>query len=167
MKTTWPHAPQDLLGGKRAYIVTARTYRKEHLFTDGPKLEALHNGLLKNAAKYSWRLQAWAVFSNHYHLGFLHHGKGRFSRITPSLPRRISQTKCQLAQQRRLQERTQSLAQLLGQTQSSPSLKSYYARLNYVHQNAVHHGLVKVLADYPIAAPAGSRKPLREHRYRI
>ena len=32
--------------------------------------------------------------------------------------------------------------------------KSYFARLNYTHHNAVHHGLVKVAADYPWCSAA-------------
>ena len=32
--------------------------------------------------------------------------------------------------------------------------RSYLARLNYVHQNAVHHGVVKVASDYPWCSAA-------------
>src|SRR5207253_2230626 len=32
-----------------------------------PALDILHTGLLKVAQDFSWQLEAWAVFSNHYH----------------------------------------------------------------------------------------------------
>ena len=38
-----------------------------HYFEGKPRLEVLHRGLLQVAAEFSWRLEAWAVFSNHYH----------------------------------------------------------------------------------------------------
>ena len=35
--------------------------------------------------------------------------------------------------------------------------KSYFARLNYVHQNPVKHGLVRVANQYPWCPQRGSR----------
>ncbi|MFK7911780.1 MAG: transposase [Akkermansiaceae bacterium] len=63
----WPHAPEHRLGGHGAFMVTAGTYEKAHLFDTDHKLDSLCGGLHKYAQKYQWRLQAWAVFSNHYH----------------------------------------------------------------------------------------------------
>jgi REP element-mobilizing transposase RayT len=31
------------------------------------RLAVLHRGVLKVTAEFGWRLEAWAVFSNHYH----------------------------------------------------------------------------------------------------
>jgi len=63
----WPHAPLHRLTEKGTYMVTAGTYRKDHFFSGDDRLKALDGGLLKYAAIYEWRLEAWAVFSNHYH----------------------------------------------------------------------------------------------------
>ena len=65
--STWPHAPEHRLGEAGAYIVTAATYRKAMLFEDGPRLRMLHRALLTLAGEHGLRLQAWAVFPNHYH----------------------------------------------------------------------------------------------------
>jgi REP-associated tyrosine transposase len=48
-------------------MVTAGTYKKEHLFRGPKRLDVLHRGLLAVAQEFGWQLEAWAVFSNHYH----------------------------------------------------------------------------------------------------
>jgi putative transposase len=63
----WPHAPIHQLDERGAYIVTAGTYLKHNLFAGAERLTLLHGTLLELAPRYGWRLQAWAVFSNHYH----------------------------------------------------------------------------------------------------
>src|SRR5437867_3071080 len=63
----WPHAPVHRMDSRGIYMVTAATLHKEHLFSGKEKLTLLENGLLSLAKQYSWQLQAWAVFSNHYH----------------------------------------------------------------------------------------------------
>ena len=144
--THWPHAPLHQLAESGTFMVTAGTYQKEHFFTTSEKLKALHDGLLRYASKYAWRLEAWAVFSNHYH--FVGHSPEE-SEDASSLSRFFSHfhSRC---------------AAWLNQIDESPERKvwhnffetrlthhrSYLARLNYVHQNAVHHGLVKVANQY-------------------
>ena len=49
------------------YFVTAGTLKKEHLFKTPDRLSLLQDALFALAAKYEWQLEAWAVFSNHYH----------------------------------------------------------------------------------------------------
>src|SRR5213083_2307083 len=63
----WPHAPTHQLSVRGTYFVTAGTYLKAHHFRGAERLGVLHRGLLTVARDYGWRLEAWAVFSNHYH----------------------------------------------------------------------------------------------------
>src|SRR6478672_723941 len=63
----WPHAPIHQLSEAGAYMVTAGTYQKLHRFAGAQRLDLLHDALLSLARQYGWHLQAWAVFSNHYH----------------------------------------------------------------------------------------------------
>jgi putative transposase len=63
----WPHGPAHWLGEGGVYMVTAGTYGKEPLFHSSERLNYLTNALMTLAGEYGWRLQAWAVFSNHYH----------------------------------------------------------------------------------------------------
>ena len=50
------------------YFVTAGTLHKGHLFHDVARLDLLEFKLLSLAEKYHGQLEAWACFSNHYHL---------------------------------------------------------------------------------------------------
>ncbi len=65
--TPWPHAPKHQLSENGAYFVTAGTYLKAHHFRTPQRLEVLERGLLTVTRDFSWELEAWAVFSNHYH----------------------------------------------------------------------------------------------------
>jgi len=47
--------------------VTAGTYQKVAHFNTAERLDYVHENLLALAARYEWRLQAWAVMHNHYH----------------------------------------------------------------------------------------------------
>src|ERR1043166_8393966 len=63
----WPHAPLHRLSEQGTYIVTASTYQKEHHFGTEDRLDDLEATLLSHAKAADWELEAWAVFSNHYH----------------------------------------------------------------------------------------------------
>src|SRR6476619_7176680 len=67
MQEHWPHAPAHKLGPEGVFIVTGATLHKEHLFRGPDRLDILHCRLLTLAESYRWQLEAWAVFSNHYH----------------------------------------------------------------------------------------------------
>ena len=63
----WPHAPVHQLAPDGVYMVTAATLYKEHLFKAPENLSLVEDSLLALSQKYEWQLEAWAVFSNHYH----------------------------------------------------------------------------------------------------
>jgi putative transposase len=143
----WPHAPEHRLSLCGTYFVTAGTYLKEHHFRSASRLAVLNRGLLTVARDFSWKLEAWAVFSNHYH--FVAH--------SPETESTAESLRGMLA---RLHEATAKWLNKLDQTPSRKVWhnfwetrltfeKSYRARLNYVHQNAVKHGLVPVANQYP------------------
>lgn len=146
-KNHWPHAPAHQLGETGAYFVTAATYLKEHHFRGGHRLQVLHRGLLRVASDFGWRLEAWAVFSNHYH--FIGH--------SPAAATSSESLRFMLGL---LHEKT---AKWLNRMDGTPHRqvwynywdthltfqKSFLARLSYVHRNRVKHGLVPVSNQYP------------------
>lgn len=146
-KIPWPHAPTHMLGAHGTYFVSVGTYRKLHHFRERQRLDVLHRGLLTVARDFGWALEAWAVFSNHYH--FVAHSPAGEKGGT-SLSRMLG----------RLHEKT---AKWINGLDAAPARKvwhnfretlltherSYYARLNYTHQNPVRHGLVRVASQYP------------------
>lgn len=139
----WPHAPVHRLSQKGAYMVTAGTYRKIKFFDSDNKLKFMRDLLWEVCEEYDWRLQAWAVLSNHYH----------FVAQSSEAPERL----------RKLISKLHTLsARELNRIDKKPGRKiwhqywdshinipgSYYARLQYVHQNPVRHGLVEVADQY-------------------
>ena len=135
---SWPHSPAHHLHKAGTYIVTAGTYKKVPLFKGANRLTFLTNYILELADRYAWSLQAWAVFPNHYHLvgeseaaeslrAFLRH----LHSITA-----IEVNKADATPGRRVWFEYWEMRITFP--------RSYFARLNYVHQNAVLHGLVRV-----------------------
>jgi len=139
----WPHAPVHRLSETGAYMVTAGTYRKAHHLWDAQRLDLVLNALLAGADEFNWRLQAWAVMSNHYH----------FVATSPGEPESLRDFI------RKLHAQT---ARRLNKLDSTPGRRvwyqfydshityerSYFARLKYVHENPVHHGLIETACNY-------------------
>jgi len=142
----WPHAPTHRLGASGTYFVTAGTYLKRHHFRGAARLAVLHRGLLTVARDFGWALEAWAVFSNHYH--FVGHspteepGAASLSRMLGLLHEKTAKWVNQLdaAPGRHAWHNFRETALTYE--------KSYLARLSYVHRNAVKHGLVRVASHY-------------------
>ncbi len=125
------------------YIVTAGTLKKEHFFRDAAMLDLLETDLLAKAQAYQWQLEAWAVFSNHYH--FVGHALEDAGTLRPLLSHLHADTAREV--NRRDDKPGRQVWYNFWETALTYE-KSYLARLNYVHQNAVKHGLVPVANQY-------------------
>jgi len=148
--TSWPHAPTHRLGEAGTYMVTAGTYRKAHHFRTGERLGVLQRGLLKSAAQSGWQIEAWAVFSNHYHF-IAHSPRDGAESLSPML----HDLHGALAEwvNRRDSARGRHVWHNYRETLLTFE-KSYLSRLHYVHRNPVHHGLVAVANQYPWCSAA-------------
>ena len=135
----WPHAPSHRFSQHGSYMITAGTYLKVHHFNNEERLDHLEKMLLSLALTYGWQLEAWAVFSNHYH--FVAHSPVDAGSLRAFLGRLHTQTAIFVNQL------DQTLGRKVWFNYWDTRLtfeKSYLARLHYVHQNAVKHGLVPV-----------------------
>ena len=142
----WPHAPMHQLGSAGMYFVTASTLHQRHHFKGKERVAVLHRGVLKIAAKFGWRLEAWAVFSNHYH--FVGQSP-EFEEDATSLRRMLGLLHEQTAKWVNRRDRTPGRQVWFNFRETTLTYeKSYLARLNYTHQNAVKHGLVPVANQY-------------------
>ena len=140
----WPHSPAHRLSRAGAYIVTAATYQKRPLFRSAKRLAYLCEALLQLAPRHGWKLEAWAVFPNHYH--FI----ATTEQEAVTLPRFIGHLHTTTAKEINLQDEATGRKVWFQYWDSHLTyLRSYLARLNYVHCNAVHHGLVLEPARYP------------------
>jgi putative transposase len=145
----WPHAPLHRINSDGIYMVTGATLHKKHLFPTAEKLHLLEHELLTLAKKYDWQLEAWAVFVNHYH--FVARGHEEAKPFEKFLQHLHSNTA------RQLNALDQSAGRKVWFNFWDTKLtyeRSYLARLNYVHQNAVKHGLVSVASKYPWCSAA-------------
>ena len=125
-------------------MVTAGTFQKRHHFAGQTRLEVLHRGLLSVAADFGWRLEAWAVFSNHYH--FIGHSPDDVTSLSPMLAKLHEKTA------KWVNGLDQEIGRKVWHNFFETHLtieKSYLARLHYVHRNAVKHGLVLTPEAYP------------------
>ncbi len=139
----WPHSPAHRLDSAGAYMVTAATYKKELRFSSAKRLSYLCGQLLRLAPLYGWKLEAWAVFPNHYHFVATSQQKA------DTLPRLISHLHTITAKEINIHDATPGRRVWFQYWDSHLTyLRSYLARLNYVHCNAVHHGLVRYPARY-------------------
>jgi len=141
----WPHAPTHQLSSTGTFFVTAATYAKAHHFRGRNRVKVLHRGLLTVARDFGWHLEAWSVFSNHYHF-IAHSPEGSAENLSAMLGL--------------LHEKTAKWVNRLDKASGREVWhnfwetkltyeKSYLARLNYVHQNPVKHGLVLKANHYP------------------
>lgn len=143
MKKQWPHAPSHEVTHPGAYMVTAGTLYRQAFFDTPEKLDLLEDAILRISSELGWELQQWAVFSNHYHFvalspeddGDTHLLTKRIHGSTSVALNRLDQVSNRKVWYQRFDTRI---------THST----SYYARLNYVRTNAVHHGLVLNPEDY-------------------
>ena len=139
----WPHAPAHRLSTTGTYMVTAATYNHQHFFRPIRCLDYLQDRLLAAFAGYGWSVQAWAVFSNHYHV--IAHCAQNPELLSPMLRKLHYETGVAINQwdgqpgrkvwhnfwDRRLTHHT-----------------SYMARLKYVHFNPAKHGLTDDARTY-------------------
>ena len=141
--TPWPHAPPHHFTPHGLYMLTSGTLHKAPLFDRPAKLDLIRDIAFELFSAYSLSLHAWAFLNNHYHVIV------GFEKAT--VPHRVFLRHFHREVALRLNELDQTPGRKVMYQFWDSELtfeKSYLARLNYVHQNPVHHGLVPVARDY-------------------
>ncbi|HPO14620.1 MAG TPA: transposase [Candidatus Hydrogenedentes bacterium] len=142
--TRWAHSPSHLFVPGAAYFVTAGTSGKKPLLNTPDRLSLVLSAIFEQATTFGWELQAWAVMSNHYH--FVAHAP----EDAATLKRMLQAVHSHTARTLNAQDNTPG-RQVWFQYRDTclTYQKSYLARLNYVHNNPVKHGLVQNAEQYP------------------
>ena len=144
MRESWPHAPPHYFAPHGTYILTAATLHRKPLFDSGAKLDLVRDTTFELAKSYTLILQAWAFFSNHYHLVI------SFEDATTAHSDFVRHLHREVAVRLNRVDGTPGRRVMYEFWDTRLSYeKSWLARLNYVHQNAVKHGLVAVANQYP------------------
>ncbi len=124
-------------------MVTAATYGKQPLFASRSRLNFLCETLLQMCSDNGWKFQAWSVFPNHYHFVAESDSPANLS----STIRRVHSLTAHALNERDQQPGRKVWFQYWDTLLTHQN--SYLARLRYVHENAVHHGVVARAANYP------------------
>jgi len=138
--TDWPHAPVHRFGDAGVYFVTGSTLYKQHFFRG--VLNALQELLFEKASEHGIALQAWCLFSNHYHLVAT-------AEEGPRLKKMLERFYVDSA--KAINERDQVQGRRVWYQCRDTQLtyeRSWLARLKYTHENAVHHGVVADALNY-------------------
>ena len=126
-------------------MMTSATLYKRPLFNSPEKLTLLENQLLSLSKQYQWDLEAWAVFANHLH--FIARNDNSYS--GGSLKELIGQLHADTARELNRLDNEQGRTVWYNFWDTRLTFQeSYLARVNYVHQNPVKHGLVAVANQY-------------------
>ncbi|MBX3119491.1 MAG: transposase [Fimbriimonadaceae bacterium] len=140
---TWPHAPSKVVTHPGTYIITAATYHKLKLFDSAAKLDLLMDALFSTVEAQGWQLQAWAIFPNHYHLvGFSPEHDGAVRQLTKALHAMTAQ------QLNKIDGQPGRTVWYRSWDTRVTFERSYLARLAYVHNNPVKHGIVTDAIEY-------------------
>ena len=151
----WPHAPPHRLGEAGVYFVTARTAEQRHLLDTPARRDWFEQTLFDVFAEKDWRLEAWAVLSNHYHI-VAHSPRGSGETLGPQLQKLHSLSTKRMNREDGTPGRTR-LWQNFRETHLTFQ-RSYLARLNYVHQNPKHHGVVPVASQWKWCSAAAFKR---------
>jgi len=114
------------------------------------RLDALQRGLFEVSSEFGWQLEAWCIFSNHYHF-VAHSPVTGADTLTPMLRKLHSKLAIWINTLDNMPER--QIWYNFRETRLTYE-KSYLARLHYTHANAVHHRLVHVANQYPWSSAA-------------
>ena len=153
--SNWHHSPVHRFLPGNTYMVTGATLNKQHLFTENEKLKAMRRVLFDAVSDYGWGLDAYSLFSNHYHfVGYTRGDSGSLSRL-------IQYFHSESAKALNLMDSKKGRRVWYQYWDKCLTYEaSYYARLNYVNNNPVRHGLVPVASQYPFcSAPEFERCP--------
>ncbi|HRK22311.1 MAG TPA: hypothetical protein PLX06_10900 [Fimbriimonadaceae bacterium] len=158
----WHHSPLHRLGADGAYIVTASTLNKKQIYTTSKKLAFLCSQIQELALHYNLELEAWAAFSNHYHLIVRPHGTEEefamyFKHLHANLSRESNRWDATPGRKVWFQYRDTRLT----------NQKSYLARFAYVLRNPVKHGLVHHPEQYPYCSAGWFARNARPAQLRM
>jgi putative transposase len=138
----WPHAPTHHVDAAGVYMVTAATYRKISIFNSAGKLDLLQARLFKVCEKFGVRLEAWCIFPNHYHFIGMASRSASIGPLVKELHTLTAREVNRLDQVGVRRVWFQYWDKLIQHQ------RAYFARLHYVHENAVRHGVVRNAVNY-------------------
>jgi putative transposase len=143
----WHRPPHRDFDGSYTFIITAACYEHEHIIGKTiNRIGEFEAALIEACSTACQKVYAWCILLNHYHV---------------------------LVRTQRIEELRKALARLHGRTarlwnqeddrvgrkvwynyfdRDMKSDRHHWATLNYIHNNAVHHGYVEKWQDWPYSS---------------
>lgn len=140
----WHSPPHGKMGYSDRYLVSAACYEHHHHIGLSPeRMSGCEKDILSVCEHLDCEVYAWCVLPNHYHLllrsdliellcGELGKFHGRCSRQWNKEEKQLGRKVWYRCFDREMR-----------------SERHFYASLNYIHHNPVHHGYVKKWTDWP------------------
>jgi REP-associated tyrosine transposase len=137
----WSHAPFHFTSVDGIYIVTCGTYLKQPLYRAPEDLDLFQSQFFAVAKKHRMMLHAWCFLINHYHLVL-----GAASNSLEAFFRHLHSVAAIELNRRHGAAGRKVWFQYYDTLITNE--KSYFARLKYVQENAVHHRVVMNAENY-------------------
>jgi putative transposase len=148
-KFPWHSPPHLTFDGAPTFIITAACYEHEHIIGASPsRLSETEEALISLAEIAGALLYAWCILPNHYHI---------LARAydTRSLRREIGRFHGRSSRKWNLEDGKVGRKVWFNYfDRPMKSERHYWASLNYIHNNAVHHGYVEKWQDWPYSSSA-------------
>lgn len=144
---TYQHVPPHYFVPNAKYMVTGAIAHKQSILRNDKYKYFFLQTLFEKANLFDWELEAWAVLDNHYH--FIAQAPDNSTNLRKILQQTHSITAIQFNRWDNTSGR--QVWQNYWDTCITYE-KSYLARLRYVHENPIKHGLVDNAIDYPFCS---------------
>jgi len=143
----WHRPPHFDFEGTFTFIITAACFEHQHVIgATAERMAAFERELLDVCEKLNFEIFAWCVLTNHYHLLLK---TERIKELRKNLGLVHERTARAWNDEDGARGRRVSFDLFERPMQST---RHYWASLNYVHNNAVHHGYVSKWQDWPYSS---------------
>jgi putative transposase len=141
------HSPQHRENQNGRYLLTAACYEHRHIAGLNPKrLADFSERLLEVLEPHCQEIYAWCVLPNHYHALVL-------TRKLPEMLNHIGKLHGQTSFEWNDEENQRGRKVWFNCAETAmKSERHFWATLNYVHHNPVHHGYVKQWQGWPFSS---------------
>ena len=140
------HQPRHIYLDNTVYFITASIYRKANYLALEPKKSYLLAKIREVLVKFGYRLYAWVILNNHYHILFKSRRGEDLRRVIGSI--HGSSSRC-------FNELDNKQGRRIWQSYWDKCIRDkddFYRHFNYIHHNPVKHGYVAQMEDYPFSS---------------
>ena len=143
----WHRPPHREFAGPVTFIITAACYEHRHVIGASPsRMGEFEKTILEACKSTGANLFAWCILPNHYHL------LTRTENIK-ELRKEIGKAHGRTARAWNLEDECTGRKVWFNYVdRDMKSQRHYWASLNYVHHNAVHHGYATNWRDWPYSS---------------